>query len=109
LIGVLPLGRLILFLLCRGNISVPPSINFWSEIYIIGSILGFETFIILVFPLGSFLGVVFTLLIYSYTQHGKMSILTYRAAALENREILVLLLHIIPIYLLFLNIDILFI
>jgi NADH-ubiquinone oxidoreductase chain 4 len=28
LIGVLPLGRLILFLLCRGNISVPPSINF---------------------------------------------------------------------------------
>jgi len=109
LVRVLPIGSLIFFLLCSGNISVPPTINFWSEIYLMGAILGFDTFIIFVFPVGSFLGVVFTILMYSYTQHGKIVVSTHRALILTRREVLIMVLHIIPLYLVFLRIDVLFV
>jgi NADH-quinone oxidoreductase subunit M len=108
LVGVLPIGRLMFFILCRGNISVPPTINFWSEIYLIGSILGYDTFIMLVFPVGSFLGVVFTMLIYSYTQHGKTFFSTNGSFTITRRELLIIQLHIFPLYLLFLEIDVIF-
>jgi len=108
LIRVLPIRSLMFFILCSGNISIPPTINFWSEIYLIGSLLGFDTLIILVFPIGSFLGVVFTIIIYSYTQHGKMVFGRGGVTTLIGRETLLILLHIIPLYLFFLNIGVVF-
>jgi len=109
LVGVFPVGSLIFFLLCGGNFSVPPTVNFWAEICLIGSILGFDTFIMLVFPIGSFLGVIFTMLIFSYTQHGKRTYSSNGFLALLNREVLVILLHVLPLYFLFVNIGVLFV
>jgi len=108
LIRILPIGSLIFFILTRGNISVPPTINFWSEIYLIGSLLGFDTIIILIFPVGSFLGVVFRILMYSYIQHGRILFLTNRAVTFIGREILLIVLHILPLYMFFLNISVVF-
>lgn len=66
-----PIFCLMLFMLRVYNISAPPSINLLSEIFLIVRLLGYDKLIILVFPLGSFLGAVFTFYMYSYRQHGK--------------------------------------
>jgi hypothetical protein len=73
-----------------------------------GSLLGFDMLMIVVFPIGSFLGVVFTIIIYSYTQHGKIAVLIGRVITLTRREILIIVLHAIPLYLFFLKIETLF-
>jgi NADH-ubiquinone oxidoreductase chain 4 len=109
LLLILPVARIIIFILCIANISAPPSVNFLSEIYLMRSILRFEQFMILVFPLGSFLGTVFTILFFSYTQHGKLFSVTYGVFLLISREILVAILHIVPLNLIFMKGDIFFI
>jgi NADH-ubiquinone oxidoreductase chain 4 len=108
LLLVLPVFRMVMFILCIANISAPPSVNFLSEIYLIRSILGFEQFIILVFPLGSFLGTVFTMLLFSFTQHGKLVSVSYGVFLIIGREILVAFLHIVPLNLIFMKGDMFF-
>src|SRR3954467_8021017 len=67
-----PIFALFLFLLRAANIAAPPTINLISEIFLMVRILGFDKIMLLVFPLGSFLGAVFTLYIFSYSQHGQV-------------------------------------
>lgn len=71
LIALFPRLAFLIFMLCGSNISAPPTINLISEIFLILSVINYDTFIILVFPLGSFLGAVFTFFLFSYSQHGK--------------------------------------
>jgi len=68
-----------------------------------GALLGFEFLILFMFPLGSFLGVVFTIFLYSVTQHGKGNLALSSVHSLSGREILILFLHLLPLNLLFLN------
>jgi len=108
LLGVLPIGRMIFFFLCGGNFSVPPTVSFWSEIYLVGSLLGFDKIIILLFPIGSFLGVVFTVLIFSYSQLGRRVRLVGGSVSLLLRETHVMCLHVVPLYILFVGMEVLF-
>lgn len=87
---------------------MPPTVNFWSEIYLIGAILGFDKAIILLFPLGSFLGVVFTLLIFSYRQLGRGVVILSGSVSLLMREVHTVVIHVVPLYIVFLGIEILF-
>lgn len=66
-----PFFTLLVFLLCCFNIAAPPSLNLLSEISLIVRLLVYEKLIVILFPLGTFLGAVFTFYIFSYTQHGK--------------------------------------
>lgn len=61
-----------IFLICAANISAPPTLNLLSEIFLILRVLRFNNLIILIFPLGSFIGAVFTLYLFRISQHGKM-------------------------------------
>jgi len=72
LILIFPLFTLIMFMLIAANIAAPPTINLISEIFLMIRIIGFDVFIFVVFPLGSFLGAVFSIFMYSYTQHGRI-------------------------------------
>jgi NADH-ubiquinone oxidoreductase chain 4 len=103
LITVFPIFTLIIFLLSAANIAAPPTINLLSEIYLMIRILRYEVVIILFFPLGSFLGAVFTLFIFSYSQHGKSYYLNYGYIGINLREVHTLLLHVIPVNFLILN------
>jgi NADH-ubiquinone oxidoreductase chain 4 len=103
LLLILPIFRLIIFMLRAANIAAPPTINLLSEIFLIGRIISFDWLIILVFPLGSFLGAVFTIFIFSYSQHGKIYFMGYGVGASSYREIHVLALHIIPLNFVILN------
>ena len=103
LILILPVFSGIMFFLCAANISAPPTINLLSEIYLIGGLISYDRLIVLVFPVGSFLGAVFTIFIFSYSQHGKIFYSNFSYPRANFREIHSLALHILPVNLLILN------
>jgi len=72
IILIAPTIALGMFLLCASNIGAPPTINLLSELYLLGALIGFDWGIIYLFPVGSFIGVVFTIFLFSYSQHGKL-------------------------------------
>jgi NADH-ubiquinone oxidoreductase chain 4 len=100
---IFPKLTLIIFLLAAANIAAPPTINLISEIFLMSRILGFDYLIMLVFPVGSFLGAVFTIFIFSYSQHGSSYFLSYGRLGRNFRELHILYLHILPVNLLILN------
>jgi NADH-ubiquinone oxidoreductase chain 4 len=100
-----PLISLIFFLLCACNIAAPPTLNLLSEIFLIGRILKYDFIIILLFPLGSYLGALFTLYLFSYSQHGKFSSGFISLYKINFREIHLMVLHLFPLRFLFLNIN----
>nr|YP_009480517.1 NADH dehydrogenase subunit 4 [Cryptopygus terranovus]APC61724.1 NADH dehydrogenase subunit 4 [Cryptopygus terranovus] len=103
LLLIFPIFSLSIFLLSAANIAAPPSINLFSEIFLMGSIMSFDTLMFLVFPVGSFLGAVFTIFMFSYSQHGKIYYLSYSLVGNNIRESHVLFMHIIPVNLIILN------
>jgi NADH-ubiquinone oxidoreductase chain 4 len=101
-----PIFSLIMFLLAAANIAAPPTINLVSEIFLMVRILGFDYVILIVFPLGSFFGAVFTLFIFSYSQHGLMYVFLYGFNFSNFREFHILSLHVIPLNILVLNLGV---
>jgi len=108
LLLIFPIFSLILFLLCASNISAPPTINLMSEIYLILRVLYFDYFIMIVFPLGSFLGAIFTLYLFSLRQHGKFFSNNLNFCPNKFREIHVLGLHLVPLNILVLKPELFF-
>lgn len=100
IIMLLPSFSLLIFLLCASNISAPPTINLLSEIFLIYRVIQYSPFVIILFPLGSFLGAVFTFYLFSFTQHGKIFNILYGFFPIISREYHVILIHLIPINLL---------
>ncbi len=98
-----PIFSMAIFLLRAANIAAPPTINLLSEIFLMVRIIGYDIFMFLIFPLGSFIGAVFTLFIFSYSQHGSMYFISYGLNFSRVREIHTLFLHIIPVNFLILN------
>lgn len=92
-----PSLSLIMFLLCASNISAPPTLNLFSEIFLIYSLVEYSVYIIILFPLGSFLGAVFTFFLFSHTQHGKSFSITSSSISILSREYHLIWLHIFPI------------
>lgn len=101
-----PIFCLLFFFLCVYNMAAPPSVNLLSEIFLIARMIKFDYGIILLFPLGSFLGAVFTLFLFSYSQHGK----TYTALNSfflgRFNDYHVLLLHVASVSFLVVRVDI---
>jgi len=101
-ITIFPLLTFLIFLLCAANIAAPPTINLLSEIILIVRIIKFDYMIIIVFPLGSFLGAVFTLFLFSYTQHGAIYFSNYSFNLPRFREYHIISLHVMPLNYIFL-------
>jgi len=94
LILIFPVLTLLIFMLSAANIAAPPTFNLLSEIFLMVRILKFEKMILLIFPVGSYLGAVFTLFLFSFSQHGKNYFSIYSYFKVRFREIHVLVLHI---------------
>lgn len=103
LILIIPLFTLLFFILCISNIAAPPTLNLLSEIFLIAGILKYDKIIFLIFPLASYLGALFTLYIFSFSQHGKYYIVKYSYIRSNFREFHLVMLHIIPLNLIILN------
>lgn len=94
------------FLLCSRNIAAPPSLNLLGEIGLINSLLGYSKFLIILLCFLSFFSAVYSLYLYSFSQHGKIFGGLFRFFFGFNREYLVLILHWLPLNLLILKRDI---
>lgn len=103
MLKMIPIASLIVFMLCAANISAPPTLNLFSEFFLIISVLKFEVGIILFFPLGSFLGVVFILYLFAQRQHGKGGLSVVSFIGLTSLESIVLVVHLVPLNIIFIR------
>nr|WEP24844.1 NADH dehydrogenase subunit 4 [Metidiocerus sp.] len=107
LITFMPSLSLIWFMLCCFNMSCPPSINFLSELIILGSMMSYFywSFIYVIFI--SFLSACFSIYLFSYCYHGLFHN-CYSYSFINVKEYLLLMIHLLPIFFIMLIIDSLF-
>lgn len=105
IINLLPNLSLWWFLLISSNIAAPPSLNLLREIILINSLLSWSFNTIILLILISFFGAVYSLYLYSYSQHGKIFSGLYSFSINNIREYLLLFLHWVPLNLLILKGD----
>lgn len=103
MILLLPILTLFFFLLCGANMAAPPTLNLMSEIFLIGRILKYRKLMLLIFPLGSYIGAVFTLFLFSYSQHGKAYEGGQAVYTINLREFHLIGFHLLPLNLLVLR------
>lgn len=103
LLTIFPACSLFIFLLLVANIAAPPSLNLMSEIFLIVRILKYDNLILLFFPLGSYIGAVFTIFMFSFSQHGKTYFSNYSYIKFTFREFHILFIHIFPVNILILK------
>nr|QWZ46435.1 NADH dehydrogenase subunit 4 [Stenomorpha obovata] len=72
LINLVPNLSLMWFLLVSSNMAAPPSLNLLGEIMLINSILSFSELNMIFLMLISFFGAVYSLFLYSFSQHGSI-------------------------------------
>nr|AOY39872.1 NADH dehydrogenase subunit 4 [Hypothenemus sp. BMNH 1039866] len=103
LLQIMPSMSLWWFLLCTSNMAAPPSLNLMSEIILMVSVFLYsKVFMVILFFLG-FYGAVYSLFLYSFTQHGKYYLGLYSFCLINMREYLLVFLHWVPLNFLFLK------
>nr|YP_003331011.1 NADH dehydrogenase subunit 4 [Adelium sp. NCS-2009]ACM45071.1 NADH dehydrogenase subunit 4 [Adelium sp. NCS-2009] len=105
LINIVPNLSLFWFLLLSSNMAAPPSFNLLGEIMLINSIIGFSSLNMMFLMLISFFSAVYSLYLYSFSQHGSIYSGLYSFYSCYVREYLLLLLHWLPLNLIFLGGD----
>nr|AIW06298.1 NADH dehydrogenase subunit 4 [Curculionidae sp. MT-2014] len=103
LINISPSLSLWWFLLCSSNMAAPPSLNLLGEILLINSLVVYSSYLIVVVFILSFFSAVYSLFLYSYTQHGSFYSGNYSSYQINYREYLLLFLHWFPLNLLILK------
>ncbi|YP_010718651.1 NADH dehydrogenase subunit 4 (mitochondrion) [Liolophura japonica] len=98
-ICILPILSLSLFLLCSANMAAPPSLNLLSEIMMIISILKVSPFLFFPLAILSFLVAVYSLFLYTNTQHGQFSSFINPFNGVGILTYLVIFMHWIPVQL----------
>lgn len=91
------------FLLSARNIACPPTLNLLGEVGLLNRIIGWSWISIIILSLLSFFRAAYSLYLYSYTQHGKLSLMLYSYSGGLVREYLLLFLHWLPLNLLILK------
>nr|UFZ12886.1 NADH dehydrogenase subunit 4 [Corydalus sp. 2 YLJ-2021a] len=91
------------FLLISSNMAAPPSLNLLGEISLLNSIVGWSVVSMFMLMLMSFFSAVYSLFLYSFSQHGKVYSGMYSCSTGYMREYLLLFLHWVPLNLLVLK------
>lgn len=108
LLNIVPRLSLWWFLLCSSNMAAPPSINLIGEIILINRLVSWRRLSIIFLSLISFFRAVYSLYLYSYTQHGSLFIGIYSNIIRYLSEFKLLLIHWFPLNILVLKGEILF-
>nr|UYB77583.1 NADH dehydrogenase subunit 4 [Philonthus lomatus] len=106
LINIMPSMSLWWFLFSSSNMAAPPSLNLLGEIMLINSLISFSFYSMIPLSILSFFSAVYSLYLYSYSQHGKLYSGLYSFSMGLSREYLLLLLHWLPLNILILKGDI---
>nr|YP_010936659.1 NADH dehydrogenase subunit 4 [Anomala rufiventris]WKW91628.1 NADH dehydrogenase subunit 4 [Anomala rufiventris] len=97
LINLMPIMAMWWFLFSCCNMAAPPSLNLLGEIMLINSLVSWNSWTMVFLALMSFFSAAYSLYLYSYSQHGKMSSSLYSFSSGFVREYLLLLLHWLPL------------
>nr|YP_009158935.1 NADH dehydrogenase subunit 4 [Aegorhinus superciliosus]AHG32669.1 NADH dehydrogenase subunit 4 [Aegorhinus superciliosus] len=97
MINILPSLSLWWFLLCSSNMAAPPSLNLMGEILLINSLMAYSSYFFLILFSLSFMSGVYSLFLYSFTQHGQFSFGLYSFYQVNYREFMLLFLHWFPL------------
>nr|YP_010839109.1 NADH dehydrogenase subunit 4 [Raivuna sinica]WGG26906.1 NADH dehydrogenase subunit 4 [Raivuna sinica] len=108
LLSLSPSLGLFWFFFCAMNMSCPPSLNLFSEICLMISILSWSTLSMMFFFFIFFFSACYSMMIFSFTQHGNFSTNLFFYKYFFVREFLVLYLHLIPVFGLMFNIGFFF-
>nr|ARH54437.1 NADH dehydrogenase subunit 4 [Lebia chlorocephala] len=103
LMNLMPSMTLWWFLLCSSNMAAPPSMNLMGEISLLNSLISWTWMSIVLIMFLSFFSAVYTLYLYSYSQHGKIYSGKFSCSSGFIREYLLLFLHWFPLNLLVLK------
>nr|YP_009742242.1 NADH dehydrogenase subunit 4 [Zemeros flegyas]QID90324.1 NADH dehydrogenase subunit 4 [Zemeros flegyas] len=93
------------FLLLSSNMAAPPSLNLMGEINLIISLVSWSKISMIMLMMISFFSAVYSLYLYSFSQHGKYSMNMYSFYMGVSREYLMLMLHWLPLNILILKVD----
>nr|ART65986.1 NADH dehydrogenase subunit 4 [Stereomastis sculpta] len=91
------------FLLVIGNMAAPPTLNLLGEINLIVSVISWSIFSLGVVMVLSFFGAAYSLYMYSLSQHGVFYSSFFSCCGGKMREYLILMLHWLPLNLIFLK------
>nr|AOY39352.1 NADH dehydrogenase subunit 4 [Nosodendron sp. BMNH 840466] len=105
LMNMMPSMSLWWFLLISCSMAAPPSLNLLSEILMINSLISWSYLSIFMLMFISFFSAVYSLYLYSYSQHGKLFSFLYSYSFGFIREYLLLFLHWFPLNLLIFKSD----
>nr|ALO77523.1 NADH deshydrogenase subunit 4 [Scydmaeninae sp. 840139] len=105
LINMMPSMSMWWFLLCSSSMAAPPSLNLLGEIMLINSLMSWSKLSVIFIIIMSFFSSVYSLYLYSYSQHGKLYSSMYSFSMGIYREYLLMFLHWIPLNLLILKSD----
>nr|QNP10105.1 NADH dehydrogenase subunit 4 [Tympanogaster modulatrix] len=97
LINIMPSLSLWWFLFCSCNMSSPPSLNLLGEIMLINSLMSWSFLSMFTLSFILFFSAVYSLYLYSYSQHGKIYSGIYSFSNGLIREYLLLMLHWLPL------------
>nr|YP_010250876.1 NADH dehydrogenase subunit 4 [Faughnia haani]QTV76810.1 NADH dehydrogenase subunit 4 [Faughnia haani] len=101
LLNIMPTMAMWWFLLCAGNMAAPPTLNLLGEIQLIISIMNWSSFNMIGVGFLSFFSAAYTLYLFSISQHGKFYNGVFSCCSGKVREYLVLMLHWLPLNLMF--------
>nr|YP_009971833.1 NADH dehydrogenase subunit 4 [Epipedocera atra]QNH68720.1 NADH dehydrogenase subunit 4 [Epipedocera atra] len=103
-LNLMPSLSLWWFLFCSSNMAAPPSFNLLGEIMLINSLMSYSWILMIVLSLVSFFSAVYSLFLYSFSQHGSF-FSGFSLFLCSYREYLLLFLHWVPLNLLILKAD----
>nr|AOY39716.1 NADH dehydrogenase subunit 4 [Scolytinae sp. BMNH 1043001] len=104
-INIMPSLSLWWFLLCSSNMAAPPSFNLFGEIILITTLVVYSKYMSWCLFFLVFYSAVYSLFLYSYTQHGIVSTSVFSFSSSNIREYYLMFLHWVPLNLLFLKSD----
>uniref|UniRef100_UPI0030E384B5 NADH dehydrogenase subunit 4 n=1 Tax=Epuraea terminalis TaxID=1553310 RepID=UPI0030E384B5 len=103
LMNIMPSLSMWWFLFSSSNMAAPPSLNLLGEILLINSLVSYNWLTMVFLFLMSFFSAVYSLFLFSYTQHGKLYVGMFSIYSGYFREYMLLLLHWIPLNLMILK------
>ena len=105
LLRLSPSLRLLWFLFCSANISAPSSLNLVGELFLIFRIVEWSYWLIFFLIILCFLRGVYNLYLFSITRQGSFTLITNYFFLINVREFLICLIHLIPLNILFLKME----
>nr|UHJ18873.1 NADH dehydrogenase subunit 4 [Psyttalia incisi] len=101
MLNIFPSVSLWWFLICSSNFSAPPSLNLFSEIFLLSSLIQWNNFFMLLLPMILFFSTCYSIFLYSFSQYNKTNFSMFMMNNIKCKEYLIIIMHWLPLNFLF--------